>query len=102
MKNNEKIKYVLVGGASIVVLVVLAGMYKFNYLASQEGYSVDGNKVMVNSFKTCDEAGYDIVESYPEQCSDGKNTYTRKLTEEEKNGKMIPVESGGGIGEGGY
>jgi heat shock protein HslJ len=28
----------------VVLLVALAGMYKFNYLASQPGYDVDGNK----------------------------------------------------------
>lgn len=28
-----------------VVLVALAGMYKFNYLANQPGYDVDGNKI---------------------------------------------------------
>ncbi len=32
---------------SIIVLVALAGMYKFNYLASQEGYDADGNKIPV-------------------------------------------------------
>jgi len=26
-------------------LVILAGMYKFNYLASQEDYDADGNKI---------------------------------------------------------
>lgn len=28
----------------LIVLVAIAGMYKFNYLASQPGYDVDGNK----------------------------------------------------------
>jgi len=28
-----------------LVLVLLAGMYKFNYLASKEGYDCDGNKI---------------------------------------------------------
>ncbi|MCF6206361.1 MAG: hypothetical protein L3J47_05660 [Sulfurovum sp.] len=28
----------------IIVAVAIAGMYKFNYLSSQEGYDVDGNK----------------------------------------------------------
>jgi anionic cell wall polymer biosynthesis LytR-Cps2A-Psr (LCP) family protein len=27
----------------VLVLVMLAGMYKFNYLASKEGYDIDGN-----------------------------------------------------------
>jgi heat shock protein HslJ len=29
----------------IVIVVTLVGMYKFNYLASQPGYDVDGNKI---------------------------------------------------------
>jgi Spy/CpxP family protein refolding chaperone len=28
----------------IIVLVALAGIYKFNYLSSQEGYDIDGNE----------------------------------------------------------
>lgn len=28
-----------------VLLVIAAGMYKFNYLASKPGYDVDGNKI---------------------------------------------------------
>ena len=30
-----------------VILVILAGMYKFNYLANQDGYDCDGNKIEV-------------------------------------------------------
>lgn len=30
-----------------VVLIALAGMYKFNYLANQPGYDVDGNKIEI-------------------------------------------------------
>jgi len=29
----------------LIALVALAGMYKFNYLANQPGYTVDGNKI---------------------------------------------------------
>jgi|GEM_PF-2460385 len=29
----------------LLVVVALAGMYKFNYLASLEGYDADGNKI---------------------------------------------------------
>jgi anionic cell wall polymer biosynthesis LytR-Cps2A-Psr (LCP) family protein len=29
----------------VLVLVMLSGMYKFNYLASKEGYDCDGNKI---------------------------------------------------------
>ena len=42
-------KKIIITGLSIVALtaflVALAGMYKFNYLASQPGYDVDGNKI---------------------------------------------------------
>ena len=31
----------------VVVLIALAGMYKFNYLANQPGYDVDGNKIEI-------------------------------------------------------
>jgi len=30
---------------TILVLIALAGMYKFNYLASKDGYDADGNKI---------------------------------------------------------
>ena len=39
------IKWLVIALLSFVILVILAGMYKFNYLASQEGYDVDGNKI---------------------------------------------------------
>lgn len=30
---------------SLILIISLAGMYKFNYLANQPGYNVDGNKI---------------------------------------------------------
>lgn len=41
------IKWVLISIVLVIVIIVLAGMYKFNYLANQEGYDVDGNKIKV-------------------------------------------------------
>lgn len=29
-------------------LIILAGMYKFNYLANKEGYDVDGNRIKMH------------------------------------------------------
>jgi PDZ domain-containing secreted protein len=29
----------------VLVCIAAAGMYKFNYLASQPGYNVDGNRI---------------------------------------------------------
>lgn len=37
-------------GISIVLLIIfvaLTGMYKFNYLANQDGYDADGNKIEI-------------------------------------------------------
>lgn len=39
------IKIILIVIVSFVVIVALAGMYKFNYLAGLPGYDVDGNKI---------------------------------------------------------
>ena len=42
----KKTIFVILGTlAAIVVLLALAGIYKFNYLAAQPGYDVDGNKI---------------------------------------------------------
>lgn len=42
---KKTIKWVVIGVASIILIVIVLGMYKFNYLASQPGYDVDGNKI---------------------------------------------------------
>lgn len=34
---------------AIFILIVLAGMYKFNYLAYQPGYDVDGNNTSLTA-----------------------------------------------------
>ncbi len=39
------LKWFVIALLTIVTIVALAGMYKFNYLASQEGYNCDGNKI---------------------------------------------------------
>jgi len=42
------VKWLVIGIISVVLLIILAGMYKFNYLANQEGYDCDGNKIENN------------------------------------------------------
>ena len=42
---KKTIKWVILGVASVAIIVIIAGMYKFNYLANQPGYDVDGNKI---------------------------------------------------------
>ena len=44
--NMKKIiKWLTIILLTVLGLVLLAGMYKFNYLASKEGYDCDGNKI---------------------------------------------------------
>ena len=42
---KKVLKWIGIGLAIIIVIVILAGMYKFNYLANQDGYDCDGNKI---------------------------------------------------------
>jgi anionic cell wall polymer biosynthesis LytR-Cps2A-Psr (LCP) family protein len=41
------LKWIVITFLTIVTIVILAGIYKFNYLASQEGYDCDGNKIIM-------------------------------------------------------
>ncbi len=43
MKKILKITIIIF--ITVVAIIALAGMYKFNYLASKPGYDVDGNKI---------------------------------------------------------
>ena len=42
---KKTIKWISITLLIVLILVILVGMYKFNYLASREGYDCDGNKV---------------------------------------------------------
>jgi len=42
---------------------------------------LDRSLSTVTSFEECSDAGYAIMESYPEQCSDGKNTFVAEIKE---------------------
>ncbi|MCF6357592.1 MAG: hypothetical protein L3J54_07275 [Draconibacterium sp.] len=42
---NKTIKWILISATFIVLIVIIAGMYKFNYLANQPEYDCDGNKI---------------------------------------------------------
>ena len=47
---------VIIVCVAVLAAVSFAGMYKFNYLASQPGYDVDGNKIEATENETYDEA----------------------------------------------
>lgn len=51
MKIVKIIGGIIMGG---LALVALLGMYKFNYLANQAGYDVDGNKIPTESIQKND------------------------------------------------
>jgi len=42
---KKTFKWVAIALLTVVTVVALAGMYKFNYLSSQKGYDCDGNKI---------------------------------------------------------
>lgn len=45
MFDMKKYLVIILGIAALLfIAVAFAGMYKFNYLANQPGYDVDGNK----------------------------------------------------------
>ena len=46
---SKTIKWIFISIAVIVIIGILAGMYKFDYLASKEGYDCDGNKIKTDS-----------------------------------------------------
>lgn len=41
---SKVLKIIIATVIAILLLIAVAGMYKFNYLANQPGYDVDGNK----------------------------------------------------------
>lgn len=65
-------------GLVIVLLLIAWGIELIGSPADVEA---------INSFEECAEAGYPIMESFPEQCAtaDGR-VFTRELTEQEKEG----------------
>ena len=69
----------------IGILVLIVGVYAYNYFTNkEERVDIDKQAATINSFEECKAAGFAIMESYPEQCSDGVTMFTRVLTDEEK------------------
>jgi len=70
----------------IIALVVLLGVAGFSIAVFWKQNQIK----KINSFETCSQAGFPILESYPEQCRtpDGRN-FVRELTDEEKE-KIAP------------
>ncbi len=73
--------------------VALAGIYKFNftnddvYIVAPDGTIApydETSQSIASSFEECVALGFVVMESYPEQCSDGVRTFTRELTPAEQ------------------
>jgi hypothetical protein len=47
--ENIMMKKILIGVGVAILLIIFAGIYKFNYLSNQVGYDVDGNKIQVEN-----------------------------------------------------
>jgi hypothetical protein len=42
---KKSIKWSAISVVTLIFIVALAGVYKFNYLSNQEGHDVDGNEI---------------------------------------------------------
>lgn len=73
------IKYKILLGMIFAVLLVFAGC------------SVEENQI--SSFEECVEAGFPVMESYPEQCSDGVNTFVKEYPDENLSENMQDEDS---------
>ena len=80
---------------SLAIVLVLVGMGVGYYLGFDHGYEKNRE---INTFEECAEAGYPIMESFPEQCRtpDGRN-FVRVIDDP----VIPPIDTGnGGNGNG--
>ncbi|MDZ7726033.1 MAG: Gmad2 immunoglobulin-like domain-containing protein [Candidatus Campbellbacteria bacterium] len=75
---------------SLVALVVLVivGIYVITSEKSDKGAKKD-----ITSFEECAEAGYPIMESYPEQCAANGKTFTRDIGNEMEKYDLVRISS---------
>ncbi len=68
-------KKIVLSALAILLVIAGLGMYKFNFLASQEGYDADGNKIsLLQKIDECKESGF--------------QDYAKEMTDQE-NGKFL-------------
>ncbi|MEX0933373.1 MAG: Gmad2 immunoglobulin-like domain-containing protein, partial [Candidatus Paceibacterota bacterium] len=80
---NKKIIGLII---ALVVLVIILGIFM-----SQE--EQEGETLRITNFEECVEAGFPVMESYPEQCSDGEETYTRDIGNEIEKSDLIRLDN---------
>lgn len=66
MKKIRAIKWIVISLVTIILLIAFAGIYKFNYLASKEGYDCDGNKVKIPASTIISDSNINKRSSAPE------------------------------------
>lgn len=74
----------------VLVGVALAGMYKFNYLANQPGYDVDGNKITQDMTDTVDPSG-DYIGMTVAQAEAKANSENVPFRVVERDGEIQPT-----------
>jgi len=55
------IKWIIISSVTIIIFTAFAGMYKFNYLSSKEGYDCDGNKIKTPASVTISDENNESV-----------------------------------------
>ena len=62
----KPLKIIILLVIGVIIGIVLTGMYKFNYLANQPGYDVDGNRISIQE-EVIQEDISEGIESEPEE-----------------------------------
>jgi hypothetical protein len=72
-----------------IALVLLVGALILFFSQARERESAES----ITNFQECVEAGFPVMESYPEQCSNGEETFTRDIGNELEKTDLIRVSS---------
>lgn len=92
----NKLKWIIVGIIALVVIIIAAGMYKFNYKASQPGYDVDGNKVETKKLEkvvtSTDFSGNYVTEEY-EKRAEGYDWLVLKINRSADNTLQVKIQA---------
>jgi hypothetical protein len=73
----------------LVFLVLIAGFLFFYYSQKPNPQSAE----KITNFQECVDAGFPVMESYPEQCSNGQETFTRDIGNELEKTDVIRIGS---------
>jgi len=105
----KKTIYILI---AIIIVIILAGVFKFDILSNFSGYDVDGNKIEnqkkiikteVKDFDSCVKAGGEVYPEYSNECLyQGDMVFTKENQNpkvktfkacQEKGGKVEKIDN---------